>query len=155
MLGPLSNKIAIRPPAAFSKNTRYHGYDCAKYTTTSADIYASNEIQADPKAIEFLNRYWYIPVVPKVALYNTKVTSNASYKDSAWFNKKRYDGFLERAPLYTRKLSSKAFDKRDFAIPTDYKPASDCKDVCYGDTNRKEIESMLNDVGFSDRQDSK
>ncbi|MBN9396872.1 MAG: hypothetical protein J0H83_16605 [Candidatus Melainabacteria bacterium] len=155
LLGPLSNKIAIRTPAAFSKNTKFHGYDCAKYTTPSADIYASNEIQADPKAIEFLNRYWYIPVVPKVALYNTKVTSNANYKDSAWFNKKRYDGFLERAPLYTRKLSSKPFDSRDFAIPTDYKAASDCKDVCYGEANRKEIESMLNDVGFSDRQDSK
>jgi hypothetical protein len=140
------------------------GLSCTAYrepndvTTLTTDI-----VKTDPKAIQFLCDYYIIPRFTQFPVYNYLGKRNPSaYQKRNWGDLNEFSDIVDTTSykFITDSWQKVPYNAKDFACPTNYKIVKDQRQILVGSDQKKEIESLLDNIGFSyneknDKQKSK
>jgi hypothetical protein len=141
-----------------------NGLKCTNFTdpgTKNIEVMAASEIQVCPQVAELACRYFGSPSQKQYPLYyrvHGKKSVALLNKRSMWFDpnglRDTRTGALVR--LNTRSGKQVPYNAADFDYPHGYKTVTDIKQVTYSREQKKEMESLLDDIGFvGDRTRSK
>lgn len=127
---------------------KYKGYDCVYYQSKKGMlVYGAKNIRIPSKVAELLCRYFFLPSIKEIPLFES-TASEEKYQQKEWFDAHRYKDFLQRTPVATKSITTKAYDPKDFAIPPGLKKMKLPTEVSFSDANRNDLEGMIEGVGF-------
>lgn len=136
-----------------------------KYTKYTSGFYGSglmctaDDIPVAPKAAEFLSRLYSIPLVAKVPVSCSGIKTGASLPvDKGNIKKNDYDcaSDLRKGEVqFLRTVSWKSlpYNPADFALPKNFKRASDIIQVTFSADKKDQLGDMLDNVGFKSKLD--
>ncbi len=143
-----SARAGILGQPNFLGQRKYKGYDCLCYNSRKGSIvYGAKNIKIQPKVAELLCRYFAIPSIKEIPLFET-TASEEKYQHKEWFDAERYKDFFQRTPVTTKSISTKTYDPTDFVIPSGLKKMKLPTQVSFSDANKRDLEGMIKDVGF-------
>lgn len=151
LLRPFATDTDLRAPARYIGKMVHNGIPCEVYQGAYSRHLGSSEIKAEPKIIEFLNRYLFTAYIPSVPLFTLERKSNpaSKYKQRDWLDDKQFQNFSTRIGLSTDSLVKKKYDAHDFDVPTGYKMTTHVKSISFSPKNQAQVESFLDGVGFT------
>jgi hypothetical protein len=149
----MTSKYNIKSMGTSERN----GFRCKLFNAFGQNIYGSADIETAPEACEFLARYLYCADTKTVPLFilsasQKKNTDVKEVKKTAtpWFQASNLDFGGDFVPkVQTSSIEKITYNASDFALPKGYKQVQDIKQVIISDKRKKELQSLLEDVGFT------
>jgi len=126
-------------------------------------VWGADDIPVDKHVCEFLCRYYYMPAMDTVPLYEhakhtlahiAMETVPTRKSDHPWFDTESLNEHHDARAGITVKMTTSAWRKvpynaSDFELPTGFAIAKDAKQVMVSGSQKKQIEEMFDSIGFT------
>jgi hypothetical protein len=155
-------KQPLAIPSKLLGNGDFHGLKYTKYISSfygSSLMCTADDIPVAPKAAEFLSRLYSMPLVTKVRVSCSGIKTGASLLvDKRDIKKNDYDlatDLRKGEVQFLRTVSWKAlpYNSADFALPKNFKRASDIIQVTFSADKKDQLGDMLDNVVFKSKLD--